>query len=295
MQNPMSTPSVVVAIDGSKAAIGAAEWAAKEALHRALPLRLVHVIHTADQTIGAGGVPSIENEYADDCLRAACAAVRATGVYVELDTAVLRGEVGSALIDESKGAVLICLGSTGIGRVAAALLGSTAASVAEQAHCPVAIIRRNHDRALPEAGFIAVILDGRHGGETTMRWAMEEAHLRKAPVLALGISPWPPFDIDYDRFNQQLDHWLQRYPDVKVEIATTRMSATRYLEGFIGAIQLVVIGSEDANHVMELVGPRSMPILAHADCSVLIARGEEHITDPLTHYRSSPITETIAP
>ncbi len=62
-----------------------------------------------------------------------------------------------------------CLGSTGIGRIAAAVLGSTAATVAERARCPVAIIRRTHDRPLPEAGFIAVILDGRTGNEEAMR------------------------------------------------------------------------------------------------------------------------------
>ena len=44
MHKPMSPGPVVVAIDGSNAAIGAAEWAAKEALHQDVPLRLVHVI-----------------------------------------------------------------------------------------------------------------------------------------------------------------------------------------------------------------------------------------------------------
>ena len=294
MQNPMSTPPVVVAIDGSEAAIGAAEWAAKEALHRDASLRLVHVIHTTDETTGPAGEPSIENEYADNCLRAACSALRGNGIDVEVDTAVLHGSVDSALISESKDAALICLGSTGIGRLAAAVLGSTAASVAERAYCPVAIIRSNHDRVLPEAGFIAVILDGRHGGETVMRWAMEEARLRKAPVLALGVWPWPLFDIDYERFNQHLDHWLHRYPDVTVEVATTRMSAIRYLEGFVGAVQLVVIGSEDADRVMELVGPRSVSILAHVDCSVLIARDEERTSGPISHYRRSSLAERIA-
>ena len=295
MPNPLSPLPVVAAIDGSNAAIGAAEWAAKEALHLEVPLRLVHVIHSAGVPLNEPRIPSIENEYAEECLRAACSALRDNGIDVEIDTAVLRGVVESALIEESKAAALLCLGSTGIGRMAAAVLGSTAATVAEQARCPVAIIRRDQDQVYPEAGFIAVILDGRHGGEAAMRWAMEEARVRHAPVLALGIWPWPLFDIDYERFYQHLDHWLQRYPDVKVEIATTRMSAIRYLEGFVGALQLVVLGTEDTNCVIELVGPRSLSLLAHADCSVLVARDAEQKTDSHGLYRRSRLAARITP
>jgi hypothetical protein len=39
---------------------------------------------------------------------------------------------------------------------------------------------------------------------------------------------------------------------------------------------LVVIGSEDADRVVQLVGPHGLPILAHADCSVLVVRGTDH-------------------
>jgi nucleotide-binding universal stress UspA family protein len=44
MSNAESPGPVVVGIDGSDAAIGAAQWAAKEAVHQDVPLRLVHVI-----------------------------------------------------------------------------------------------------------------------------------------------------------------------------------------------------------------------------------------------------------
>ena len=294
MNNPMSPGPVVVAIEGSNAAIGAAEWAAKEAMHHDLPLRLVHVIHTTDKTTNGADVNPVENEYAETCLRAACSAVKATGIPVQVDIAVLRGQIGATLVDESKGATLICLGSTGIGRIAAAVIGSTATTVAEQARCPVAIIRRTHDRPLPAAGFIAVILDGQPGNDEAMRCAMEEARIRQAPVLALGTWPWPLFDIDYERFDRQLDHWLRRYPDVKVEIATTRMSAIRYLEGFIGALQLVVIGSTDVHQVMDLVGPRTLSLLAHADCSVLVVRDPLQLTDPPRYHRRSLEAERIA-
>ena len=44
MNSAESPGPVVVGVDGSDAAIGAAEWAAREAVHQDVPLRLVYVI-----------------------------------------------------------------------------------------------------------------------------------------------------------------------------------------------------------------------------------------------------------
>ena len=44
MNSAESPGPVVVGVDGSDAAIGAAEWAAKEAIHHDVLLRLVYVI-----------------------------------------------------------------------------------------------------------------------------------------------------------------------------------------------------------------------------------------------------------
>ena len=282
MNNSLSPGRVVVAVDGSSAAIDAAEWAAREALHHDVPLRLVHVVHVRGAANELNNAHSIENEYAETCLLTASSAVKELRLPIQIDTAVLRGEIDSALITESDGAALLCLGSTGIGRLAAAALGSTAATVAQRARCTVAIIRRTRDRPPPETGFIAVILDDQPGSAEAMHWAMEEARVRHAPLLALGTKSRRHLRIDHDEFNRQLHPWLQRYPDVTVEIATTRMNPARYLQGFIGALQLVVIGSNHATQVMELVGPHAMPILTHADCSVLVAR------DPIRRQITQP-------
>jgi nucleotide-binding universal stress UspA family protein len=207
-------------------------------------------------------------------LRAARLAVEGTGLPVKIDTAVLRADVDSALIAESENATLICVGSLGISRVASVVVGSTAAILAEQAQCQVAIIRRTEDGPLPEAGFIAVAVDDQPGNDEVMQWAMEEARVRRAPVLALGVWRWALFDTGDEQFYRRLDHWLRRYPDVEVEVASTRLTLARYLEGRIGGVQLVVIGDRDANRVAQLVGPHGLPILAHADCSVLVVRGK---------------------
>lgn len=275
MTNASLPRPVVVAVDGSKAAIGAAEWAVKEAVHQDVALRPVHVIQKRCGSLAVAAVDGVEQQYAENWLHEACLAVKAPDLPVTVDTAVLCGYVGSALIAESEGATLICIGSTGIGRVATAMLGSTATTLAQRARCPAAIIRRDHDRPLPKAGFIVAVLDGRSDDDAAMVWAIEEARVRRAPVLALGVFPWPLFDIDGECLYDRLGHWLHRYPHVNVEVATTRLSAPRYLESCVGAIQLVVIGRGDSDGVTRLVGPRNRPIRAHANCSVLMARSAE--------------------
>jgi nucleotide-binding universal stress UspA family protein len=274
MNNAESPGPVVVGIDGSDAAIGAAQWAVKEAVHHDVPLRLVQVIQVAGESIASASALPAEEDYAESSLRAACLAVETTGLPVKIDTAVLCGDVASALIAESKSATVICVGSLGIGRVASRVLGSTAITLAEHAQCPVAIIRRNEYGPVPEAGFVAVVVDDQPGNDEVMQWAMEEARARRAPVLALGVWRRAVFKIGYEQFFRRLDHWLRRYRDVEVEVACTCMSVARYLEGRIGGVQLVVIGAEDAKRLPQLVGPHSLPIFTHADCSVLIVRGK---------------------
>ncbi|MFZ0714822.1 universal stress protein [Mycobacterium sp.] len=266
---------VVVGVDGSDAAIGAAVWAAKEAIHQDVSLRLVYVVQIPDGPVSSDHADAAEHDYAEISLRAACSAVEETGLPVKIDTAVLYGDVDCALIAESSGATLICAGSVGIGRVANMALGSTAAILAEEAYCPVAIIRRDEKSAPLGSGLIAVVVDDRPGNRDVVRCAIEEARVRQAPVLALCVGRRAFFESSRDSFYRRLDGLLRRYPDVEIEVATTRLSVTRYLQERVGTVQLVVIGSGDHRRVTQLVGPHGMPILRHADCSVLIVRGQQ--------------------
>jgi nucleotide-binding universal stress UspA family protein len=47
---------------------------------------------------------------------------------------------------------MVCVGSVRIGRIARVLVGSTAAALAHKAHCPVAIIRTDHDAPASDTG-----------------------------------------------------------------------------------------------------------------------------------------------
>jgi Universal stress protein family len=167
---------------------------------------------------------------------------------------------------------MICVGSTGIGRFARALLGSTAAELAETAHCPVAIIRTRQHRSKPDSDLIAVAVNDSPGNDDVVERAIQEAQLRHAPVLALGVWRQDLGEMPHDELDQRVCAWERRYPTVQFHAIATRTGIADFLDVSDSRVQLAVIGGVDIDQVTRLVGPRSHPFLGHAECSVLIVR-----------------------
>ncbi len=266
-------PAVVVGIDGSQAAIRAAEWAVDEAVGREIPLRLVHTIpaQVEPAPFSAVGNVNMEVEYAETALRIAGAAVTATGKPVKVETEVVRGDPVAVLVAESTDAAMICIGSTGIGRLARALLGSTAAEVAETAHCPVAVIR-SHDRSIRWSPLIVAAVDDSADSALVVELATKEAKLRQAPVLAVQVlrretDRMPGTDLEH-----QVYSWRESHPGVDIHTCASRDGIADFLSSTNRTIELAVIGANHADQVANLIGPHDHPIIGHAECSVLVAR-----------------------
>jgi nucleotide-binding universal stress UspA family protein len=267
MNHPQSSERIVVGIDGSDAAINAARWAAAEAVSRNVPLRLVHAI-PAD----AAGDQSLEVEYAQASLRAADAALAATGEPVKVECDIVRGSPEGTLIDESRSAAMVCMGSVGIGRVARKLLGSTADTVARKAHCPVAIVRGNGEATESDRGYIAVVVDDSPGNDAVLEHGFRVARLRGAPILALGAWRWGLGEIPYQQLDHRLGPWVSQYSEVHVMPAAARRGAAEFLTHTQESVDLAVVGSEDADKVAQIVGPTGQHLSGRTGCSVLVVR-----------------------
>ena len=128
-----SSPSspVIVGIDGSTAALRAALWAVDEAVSRDTPLRLVHVVpassHDLDEALAD----------ARDVLHKAWTEVEATGKPVKIESDIVHGDPGQALIEASRAAQLVCVGSKGTHDSPRGRRASTAATLARGAASPV--------------------------------------------------------------------------------------------------------------------------------------------------------------
>ena len=190
---------------------------------------------------------------------------------VKVETDLVHGSPASALIDESRHAAMICIGSVGIGQLARKVIGSTADAVAQNAHCPVAIIRTDREAGESHSGSIAVVVDDSPGNDAVLEHGFREARLRKAPILAMGVWRWGFGEIPYRQLDHRLGRWVTQYREVHVRPAAARRGAAEFLTGTEEPMQLAVVGSEDADKVARMVGPLT-PHFGHAGCSVLVVR-----------------------
>ncbi|BBX74081.1 universal stress protein [Mycobacterium shinjukuense] len=261
---------VIVGIDGSPAALAAALWGTDEAVGKGVPLRLLSVIKTTH--------PSPQDyerdlRHAEASLRAAHAAVEATGKPVKIESDTPRGPAGAVLVEESRDAELICVGAPAIGRYARAILGSTATELAEKAHCPVAVIRPNEDQPPSGINWIVVRLTDAPDDDAILEYAAGEAVLRHAPILALGGGPEQLTETPDGEFERRVQRWRRRHPELHIYPITTNADIARFLADHDERVQLAVIGAGEAAQLTRFVGPSGHPVLRHAECSVLVVRG----------------------
>ncbi|CAN5657297.1 universal stress protein [soil metagenome] len=255
---------VVVGIDGSSSALHAAVWAVDEAASREVTLRLIHVIQSTS--------PDIRRETSDGeaALRAAHAAVTRTGQPVRIDTAIARGQIAAALVAESAGAGLICVGSAGIRRRAPRLRGAIAAEVAQSATCPVAIIHTQGTAASSESDDIAVVIDDASGLGAALQVALDEARLRNATLLILTLAQSPIGEIASADLDGRVADWLGRYPDVQTHTLVVSDDLPTFLAAHDPPVQLTVMGDVGGEDVARMLSPYGRYLLHDTECSVLL-------------------------
>jgi nucleotide-binding universal stress UspA family protein len=140
---------IIVGVDHSAGAEEALRFAFEEAQLRRSTLRAVHAWQFG--YIGApsleGSVPVLGAEL--DEHRSAAGAVLDAMVReaipdagdVEIERRVIEGAAAAVLVEESRGADLLVVGSRGHGGFAQLLLGSVSQQCAHHAECPVVIVR----------------------------------------------------------------------------------------------------------------------------------------------------------
>ena len=142
---------IVVGIDGSAHSSAALRWAADEAALRSARLEIVHAWSFVPVATPAdsGLVPMAWTDNVEllDVTRKAAEDAAAAQVEDVLGAdhgatvSVVEGGPAEALLDAAKDADLLVVGNRGRGTLAAALLGSTSAKVADSAPCPVVVVR----------------------------------------------------------------------------------------------------------------------------------------------------------
>jgi nucleotide-binding universal stress UspA family protein len=140
---------VVVGYDGSACGDAALRWAAHEARLRGVTLRVISAVaqrHVPAQLSSSVYVdPPEENlTAAREHVDAALSRLRAEmgeSEMPEIDVSVPIGNAGALLVDASRTADLLVVGSTGNNIWIQLMLGSVSTIVTHHAHCPVTVVR----------------------------------------------------------------------------------------------------------------------------------------------------------
>jgi nucleotide-binding universal stress UspA family protein len=129
---PPATGPVAVGVDGSPASTSALEHAVAEAARRGAVLRVLYA---------AGRTDEPDNGQIEDMLTGAVETALAAQPDLEIDSEIMRdADPAAALVDASKDAAVVVVGSRGRGGFTGLLLGSVSQALVHHAHCPVLVI-----------------------------------------------------------------------------------------------------------------------------------------------------------
>ncbi|MFJ1967370.1 universal stress protein [Streptomyces sp. NPDC087903] len=296
---------VVVGVDGSTESLAAAEWAAREAVRRDRPLRLLHVWdwHTRQ---GEGVPASATQRYlARQCLRRAEDRVRATCPDVRLYEQQIDGPATEALVKAAEQADLLVLGSRGLNGLAGFLVGSVALGVVAKARRPVVLVRADEDDGdehLPtddgasstRTGCRDVVLgiDLNAPCDEVVAFAFQAARLRGARLRAVHAwhAPGPlglgPGDIALvsereradewqDFLSAVLQPWHDKYADVRlVETVVEDRPGNTLMRAATGAGLLVVGHRLTERSFRPRIGPVTHAAIHRAGCPVAVVPHE---------------------
>lgn len=287
MTTPAALP-IVVGVDESDISAEAVRWAAQEAQRRHLPVKLVR----ADEWIP--GQPMLGNgedavrEHSSRLIATAAQSVREQSEEIQVTTALSPISTAATLVEESREASMVVVGSRGHGGFSGLLLGSTSLTLVAHAHCPVIVLptawlqRESHTRR------IVVGVDNSPAAEAAVAFAMEEASTRGAELAAIHswsidqfVTSWAPVPVAIDwtaviaaeraTFSKSMTTWRARYPDVEVVLHLEQGHPRKVLAEASTDADLVVVGARGRGAITGLLlGSVSQSLLHESSCPVAV-------------------------
>ncbi|MGW0080405.1 universal stress protein [Streptomyces sp. NPDC003393] len=291
--------TVTVGVDGSPESMAAAEWAAREARRRNLPL---HLVHAWDWQPYAQPVPddATHRHWGGRVLREAAEQLRESHPDLEITSERVAQPPVTALLAASSDADPLVIGSRRLSGVAGFLVGSVGLALAAQAGRPVVLVRscaRAEDEHQSDADgrpstvtpYRDVVLGLGHGrpDEAVVTFAFEAAARRAArlrvvhgwspqPYVAHGLLVDPALNDELARqeagaVEELLAPWREKFPGVEVLEQTAVGSAGAHLVDAAADASLVVVGRRIRHASLGArIGPVAHAVLHHATAPVAV-------------------------
>lgn len=293
----MTSTDIVVGYDAGHESDLALDWAIAQAKQGDGALKILHVGTPAvspgfaiggtigwetwdppqDRPVELPGVDRAKAELGDD--------------RVSVDLSI--GSPAGRLVDASKDAALVVVGSRGRGYFLSGLLGSTAYAVAAHASCPVAVVRAPDDaERAPRPGPdkpVVVGVDEAEGHRAVLDAAVSAALEARATLVLVRVSPAPPvteyafmvgsttqIDDDIVKADEEMlrrvaDELIERNPGLKTKVVHEVGVPGHALAAYGDEAGLIVVGSRGRGGFAGLLlGSTSRTAIHLAGCPVLV-------------------------
>ncbi|MET0703254.1 MAG: universal stress protein [Mycobacterium sp.] len=281
---------VVVGIDGSDAALGAAKWAADYAVQISASLVLLHAVAKLDWHFLADAPTTPDDgDAADTVLGAARAEVLVAHPDLDVQTTAVKKSVTAALHEASETAQLLVVGT---GTESGHILGGHVVRIAHRAACPVLAWREPVAHRTGKPLPVVVGIDESPDSSRALAVAFDIAHALHAPLTVVhmweigaavglgysqGLMDWQLLDLLQTQQRERMDllvgPFAKKYPNAHVTEIFRDVSPAKGLRELSGDAQLVVVGSHGSGRVAEsTLGSVSQNVLHHAECPVLVVR-----------------------
>jgi nucleotide-binding universal stress UspA family protein len=265
---------IVVGAADSEAGRRALEWAARRAVAHRQPVVLIGVIGGATGAVGESAIIGAAIEATTAYLDEMAAPLRERGLQVEVRARA--GNPVSVLIDASKDAALLVIGSDYRGPGHGPARGSHGVRIAAAAHCPVIVVPEVDAEA--RAG-VVVGIDGSEVSEGATRFAAQEADRLGEPLIAVTV--WTPvplprhvgaYPTEYmesmesmaaETLGVALAGLRQDYPDLQIEERVEHGYPSEIINDIAATARMIVVGSHGRGAVARfLLGSISHEVLA---------------------------------
>ncbi|MBC9713905.1 universal stress protein [Streptomyces sp. TRM66268-LWL] len=291
------TGPVVVGLDGSPASLTAAWWAAREALKRNLSLLLLHSWTTQPLDVPIAQAAPSKQQYGREVLHRAEAEILHRYGDLTLTTQLVSDPASRVLVERSRSAAMLVLGSRGHGTLTGFLLGSTSLHVLGRTHCPAVAVRSEdpsvecgwgHPAAADRNEVVVGMGELGPAAGALLEFAFADAELngsriravRACPLLGLVTDPHlmateHPGDRykaeEQTRLADALAPWREKFPTVPVVEHIAVGPAAHVLLATAPHARLAVVGRRrrPSHHTWHL-GPVAHGALHHLPCPVAV-------------------------
>ncbi|MFI6560198.1 universal stress protein [Streptomyces sp. NPDC050534] len=285
--------TITVGLDGSPESRAAAEWAAREAQRRGLPVKLVHTWEPIPEHLAEAthrGAETLQH-WTERIPREAAEGLRLHHPGVEVTTEQLTGPPAEALARAAKDAELLVLGSRGLGGLGGFVVGSIGLVVVAHTERPVVLVRAGeqtaHEHGTDETRPVVLGLDVGHPDEALLGFAFDAAARRNVPLhvvhgwnpppyYAYGMALEPAVEREMAKgdalmVTEVLRPWRQKFPDVEVVEQSRYGSPSTLLLNASKDASLVVVGRRiRSSSVGAHIGPVTHAVLHHATAPVAV-------------------------